>query len=306
VRICVLAWGFALAAVGGAAGQDLVRLSIPDCETASASEITKIVALELAPRITIVLDEDAPLEASLECASGRAVIYVRDVHRDEPLELILPLADTRREARPRLLALAIAELIATSLLERTPRPKSQVAPAPVVTPPPPERPLSLGVAVGVVRAFEPALWSPALRLDAAHGFSGWSLHADLELDFASHRTSDAALGARALSLGLAPALRLLDSELDWDLGLGFRVGLLWLSATPRAQNLEGRTVSGIFLAPFVWTALELQLATLWYLRLAFELAYVAKPVRGLDADQATLLELRGVRGASLLGVGIRL
>jgi hypothetical protein len=306
VRGCLLAWVFALVSARGvAAGQDVVRLSISDCETASAAEITKIVALELAPRITIVIDEAAPLEASLQCAEGRAVILVRDVDRAEPLELIMPLADTRREARPRLLALAIAELIATSLLEQTPRPKPHVEPV-VVAPPPRERPLALGLAVGVVRAFEPALWPPALRIDAAHGFGGWSLHADVELDFGSRSTSAATLGARALSLGFAPALRLLEGLLDWDFGVGLRAGAVWLSATPRAQGLEGRSVSGIFIAPFVWTALELPLTAAWYLRLAIEVGYVVKPVRGLDADDVALLELRGVRGASLLGVGIRL
>jgi hypothetical protein len=248
--------------------------------------------------------EPAALTASLQCAAGRAVIQVQDARRSEPLELVLPLADTRREARPRLLALAIAELIATSRLEQSPPPKPPVAP--VAPPPPRVRALSLGLALGLVRAFEPALWSPGLRLDAAYGFGRWSLHADLEADSGSRAESEATLGGRALSIGLAPAFRLVDGQLDWDLGLGVRGGAAWLSATSRQPNVAGRTISGTFIAPFAWTALELNLTELWYLRLALELGYVAKPVRGLDADKAVLLELKGLRGASWLGVGVRL
>ena len=98
-----------------------MRLSIPDCEGASGAEIAKLVGLELAPGLATVLDDASPatLHATLQCADGRALITVVDPARAQPLELSLSLVETHSEARERFLALAIAELIATSRLERS-------------------------------------------------------------------------------------------------------------------------------------------------------------------------------------------
>jgi hypothetical protein len=283
-----------------------VRLSIPDCENVAASQIVKLVALELAPQITIAHGEAevAALTATLECTDGRAVITVQDARRSEPLQLVLPLADTRREARPRLLALAIAELIATSRLEPGATPARAPPPPPIA--PPPERPLSLGLGAGIVYAFEPALWSPSLQIAAAYSLGSFQLQADIAFDWGSHSAAQANLDTQAVSLALAPGLRLIGGDLSWHAGLGLRGGVVWLAATPIADDLTGRTVSGFFLEPLAWTALQLRLSELVYVRLAFELGYVAQTVRGLDADDVALLELRGVRAASWLGAGIRL
>jgi hypothetical protein len=290
-----------------ALAEDVVRLAIPDCESVAGSQIVKLVALELAPQITIAHGEAeaAALTATLECMDGRAVITVQDTRRSEPLQLVLPLADTRREARPRLLALAIAELIATSRLEPGATPAPPPPPPPPVTPPP-ERPLALGVGAGVVYAFEPTLWSPSLQIAAAYSLGSLQLQADIAFDWGSHSAAQANLDTQALSLALAPGLRLVGGDLSWHAGLGLRGGVVWLAATPIADDLKGRTVSGFFLEPLAWTALQLRLSELVYLRLAFELGYVAQSVRGLDADHVALLELRGVRAASWLGAGFRL
>lgn len=297
-----------LTSAAPAAAQDVVRLVLSDCETASASQITKLVTLELASQFTLTRGAEpaATLTATLACSAQRAVIRVQDVRHPKPLELVLPLSDTRREARPRLLALAVAELIATSSLEleRTSRaPESFVR---RTAPPQRQRVLSLGLSVGGVRAFEPTLWSPGVRLDAAHSFGRWSLHADAQLDSGSRDTSAAALAARVLSFGIAPALKLFEGRLAAYLGVGLRAGAVWLSARSRQPGLDGRTLFGVLIAPFVWSALELQLSPRWYLGLALELAYVLKGVSGLDAANKPLLELSGLRAAAWLGVGVRL
>ena len=287
-----------------------MHLSIPDCEGATGAEIQKLVALELVPRFAIAPQPPAALEASLQCGTDRASIRVRDNDRDAALELEVPLADTRREARPRLLALAIAELIATSRLE-----PAQPAPRPPPPEPPraknePEAPaaepaFSIEASAGVVRAFEPALWAPGLRLAAAYGGGLLLLHADLDFSWTSRDTTEATLTASTLSFALAPGLRLWNSALDWHLGAGLRGGPAWLEATARSSELRGKSVSGIFLAPLAWTAFSLPLSAAWHLTLALELAYIIKPVRGFDAQGTTLLELSGVRLASWLGAGAK-
>jgi hypothetical protein len=272
-----------------------VQLSIPDCADASGAQIAQLVALELASRENLRLDASgAGLRASLRCSGDSAVINVRDPLRAEPLVLEMQLAQTRREARPRLLALAIAELIATSRLEHAP----QAAPPAE----PPEPALSAWLAAGLSRSYEPQLWSGALAAGAAHSFGLISLAAELGFDWTSNRTSAAEVRARALSLAVAPSLRVLRGELEWSVGLGLRAGYVWLQGSPRLPGFSGGSVSGAFVSPLVETAVQYHLTRRFALRASIELGYVVLPVRGLDADRIQLLEQSGVRATALLGL----
>jgi hypothetical protein len=284
---------------------DVVRLSIPDCDTTSGARITELVGLELASHPMIVRDDAqrATIRASLRCSASHAVITVEDSRRTTPLVLHLELEDTRAEARPRLLALAVAELIATSRLERTPA----VARVPVVSPVRHREPTSsLWIAAGVLRAHEPAVWSPALTAGAAHDIGPIELAGDLELDWGGRTTAEATVGARSLSLSVVPTLPLMAGRFGWGLGLGLRAGYVWLEATPREQTLIGQKLSGVFVAPILQSAHYLRLSGPWFARLALEAGYVAKTVRGLDADGNALLEVRGLRVGALLGLGLSL
>jgi hypothetical protein len=278
-----------------------VRLSIADCAGASGVQVSELVALELASRENLRLaDSDSGLQASLECDDESAIIRVNDPQRSAPLVLEVDLAQTRVEARPRLLALAITELIATSRLEH--------APAPAPPPPPeedePEPALSVWLGGSVLRAYEPAVWAGALAAGAAHSFGIVALGAELGFDSASRSTTDVVVRARAISIALTPSLALLREPFAWDLMLGVRVGYVWLDATARSTDFRAGKLSGAFIAPLAGTALRWHFLDRWFLRLAFELSYVVTPVRGLDAEQQALLELDGFRAGALVGVGV--
>jgi hypothetical protein len=277
-----------------------VRLVIPDCENASGAEIAKLVGLELAPKLTVALDDSpATLRATLRCADGRAFITVEDALRPTPLTLNLSLADTRSEARARLLALAIAELIATSRLEQS---SGQKPAQPAAEKPPRAAPLALWLGAGALRAFEPASWLPALALGAADSFGLLALSADLQFAWGEQNGSEALVRMRLLSLSFAPALHLTAGRVDGSLGLGLRAGYAWLLATPHQAGLTGRQFSGVFAAPALQGALQFRLSDAWRARLAAELGYVVAPLRGLDADGGTLLELSGLYASALLAV----
>jgi hypothetical protein len=290
-------------------GVESVRLSIPDCADLSGAQIRKLVALELASRENIELeDSDAGLQASLVCDGEHAVIRVSDPSRAEPLVLEMQLAQTRREARPRLLALAIAELIATSRLEHTPKPTpvvTQVESAPETLDEHASA-FTLWLGGGVVSEYEPRSWPATIAAGAMYSFGPIALGAELGFDWSSVSETAVSVRARAATLALAPSLWLVRAAVDWSVSLGVRLGYAWLEATSRSTELTAGTVSNAFLAPLASTALRWHFAAPWYLRVSLELSYVLTPVRGLDADRQPLLELKGARAAGILAIGLEL
>lgn len=283
-----------------------VQLSIPDCEDIPGTEIAKLVALELAPRHTTLSarPQGAPTRASVRCVAAHATITVEDPRRPSPLVLELALSETASEARPRFLALAVAELIATSRLEyvdalavRQPPPPAQPP-----SPPPSSDRFTVFLEAGATRAFEPALFAPAIVAGLSRGFAPFALIGDVVYERGQTGTLDASVTAQSLSLSVAPAWQISARRLTLSLALGLRGGYAQLAATPRRPGLVGRELSGFFLTPISDASLQLRLTHHWAARLALELGYVIKPVRGLDADQGTLLELRGLRLALALGM----
>jgi hypothetical protein len=299
----------ALLSARAAAAEDRVRLSIPDCEGASGAEIVKLVGLELAPGLATVLDDAFPatLHATLHCADGRALITVVDPARAQPLVLSLSLVETHSEARARFLALAIAELIATSRLERSSARKPP--PAEVVKPPdaaldetPDEAPLAFWLGAGVLRAFEPTSWLPVLGLGAADSFGRLALIGDLNFAWGTQQQTEARIQMRIASLSLAPAVQWSAGRFVGHVAVGLRAGYAWLIATPRQAGFAGQQLSGVLIAPVLQGALHWRVSDAWGARLGVELGYVATPLRGLDADGGTLIELRGLFVAGLLGL----
>jgi hypothetical protein len=305
----VVSWLLLPYAHAAADGVESVRLSIPDCAEASGAQIRKLVALELASRENIRLeDSDVGLQASLRCEGERAIISVYDPSRTEPLVLEMQLSQTRREARPRLLALAIAELIATSRFEQAPKPapvKREVVSEPE-TSDEAASVFSLWLGGGVLSEYEPRAWPATVAAGAALSFGPVALTTELGFDWSSKSESDVVVRARVASIALAPSLWLVRGPIEWTVSLGVRVGYAWLQATSRSMDLTAGSVSGAFLAPLAGTAVSWHVAAHWYLRAALEIGYVLTPVRGLDADLQPLLELKGSRAAGVLGVGLDL
>jgi hypothetical protein len=288
LRLATLCVWFALATTARAD-----ELAIADCAGASAQAITKLVQLELA-------SQDLHARGvSLQCEGTQAQIAVRDAN-DVTQALTLSLDDTQPEARARLLALTIAELVATHQLEE---PAASVAvQAPV--PPRVERRASLWLGAGVSR--QASLWLPTIHAGAGYDWGRVVAEADLRFDWRTVDGPRASTRARVLSLSLAPLHALRRGRTMLALGAGLRVGWAQLEAVAREEALVGRTLHGVYVAPIARGVLALALSDRWSTRLDLELGYVLRGLRGLDAEGASLLKLEGLRSSATLALALAL
>lgn len=297
LQLCALLLALTCGAKAAAQGarDEAVELSIPDCEQAPAAAIRKLVALDLEARGLRVAGalERARVRAELQCSGEAAALIVTDDRRATPLELQLPLRDTPPKARARFLALAMTELIATSELERPMRQREE----------PPTRPWrgAVWIAGGGMLGYEPRSFAPELQAGAAIGFERFSLQLDADFAWGARSLPAARVRTELLSLALAPGFRLVDGLVSWDLAAGVRAGIARLAADATQRDEVGRTLSGVWLAPLLQSALALRLAAHWRVQLGLEVEYIVKPMRGFASDGSTLIALRGVRAALLLG-----
>jgi hypothetical protein len=286
--------------IGAQSPEPGLQLAIPDCEDLSGEQIAGIVRLEVAAQRKPEGDSPRDTRASLRCEALRAAITVEDASGSAPLLLELDLAHTNPEARARVVALAIAELIATRRLER-----NEAAPPPPEEPPaasPGDSAFELSLEVGAARAYDPALFAPFIGIGAAQHVSQFALFADLALALGWLDTDQAALSTREMTLSLAPAWTPTVGALELGLAVGARAGYVSLSASPRIAGLAGRDLSGWVFMPLLRILLALRVSPQLAVRVAVESDYVATPIRGLDPDQGSLLSLRGLRLAAAIGV----
>ncbi|MET0387885.1 MAG: hypothetical protein ABW321_18070, partial [Polyangiales bacterium] len=90
------------------------------------------------------------------------------------------------------------------------------------------------------------------------------------------------------------------------LGPAVRAGYMRLSAAASSSAVEGLDLSGLWLGPCAQAAFQLTLTRRFQLRVGAELGYVARPLRGLDAERRPLLALAGPWIAGLVGVSWQL
>jgi hypothetical protein len=298
-----------------AAEADAIRLDLEDCEDITGSSVRELAALELAPSTVLAAEstEPAATRAQMSCQSGVAAIVVEDVGRAEPLRLEITLRDLTRSARPRLLALAVAELIATSRLQRQP-PKAReplVEREPEASAPSSEPPVAsasarwgvqLWLGVGAARVARPSMIAPLAALGVIVFWDALALTADLRFERAQLTQSIAELQLDAGSLALTPAWRLHASSADLLIGAGVRAGFASLRGSSRDAMLIGESVAGFWLAPCGQIAVQVRLARSWALRVGVEAAYVTRTLRGFGVNGESMLELRGLSLAAQLGV----
>lgn len=254
-------------------------VSVQDCDALDSAEVRRLLALELGTQA-----EAAPI--ALRCQGLQVKIALQPAAA-APLRLDVDLRDTRSEARARVLALAIAELVETGRLEPAP------PPAPAASDPA----LRLGVslAAGVARVLQPSATGPLFALGASGRRGALSLDADVALELASVTVEQAEVHARLASVSLAPGWHVASERLDLGLELGLRGAHLQLTAAARTTGLRGTTFSGATILPLARATLGVRLSRTLAARLGVEGAYVARPLSGLDADAQRLIALRGLR-----------
>ncbi len=293
---------------------DAVTIAHADCSPERIDEVVKLVALELSPRAVRRAGDgvSAATRAAVRCHDGRAELEVTDPTRAEPLTLSIDLEATPDNARTRLLALTLAELIATARLEAaapiaTPEPEFEADAQVSEASPPAERWLWVGV--GGSRQGEPGLWSPAIHLGGALTLGA---PFGLLLELQGHSgggtpASDATrttVHTRGLSATAGAAALLSLGGVELVLGAGAELGYAHLSGSSDDSGVEGRDLQGLWAGPALSAGVHLPVARPWALRLALDLDYVLVPVRGLDRDDSALYAVDGPRATLVLALAL--
>lgn len=309
-----------LATDAAADGMPAVTLTIDPCVAVDATDVRKIVELELHTTIQAT----GLTRVTARCRESLIDLTVEDSVTGKSLMRTVDIAAQAPKARARLLALAITELISASWTELETNPTPAVKPA---GPPPP--PAAQEAARGVVRARVPILggapsapirvlalleqrgffatkaWVTGLGVRVARdsGFLGWSAEM-----VASQGTAAASLGEVAIDLA-SGALAVTISE-TWSVvsargAAGARFGAARLSGVPRGDDVESRSVRGPWGGPFLGGSITLAPFKPLIIEASLESGYVLAPVHA-RVDGERQVSIAGVWLAGALAVGVTL
>ncbi|MGF1467350.1 MAG: hypothetical protein ACFCGT_14585 [Sandaracinaceae bacterium] len=203
-----------------------LRLALEACLDVVPGEVRRIVAVELRGALADpALPDRETTRAEVRCEGSSVALRVDDPITGKELSRTLELAGTDPRARPRLLALAVVELVAASWTELASNPTPVVPPAR-----PPEGSAARRTALQVAeerdsrRGPTGSGWSVALggrgQVLARNGLRLWG--GEVRLAVLQIGPWSLGLGGRALLGGLdrAPAGRVLAERYEGFLGVG--------------------------------------------------------------------------------------
>lgn len=298
----------------GLYGATLVALDTSPCTTAllDREELRRQLALELMPaEVTTSSAASAEIRLSVQaerCEPGTTRFLLEVEVRATKLLLRGPvdLEDVPAAARPRTLAVALAELWSTLMQRPLPRPPLRVsAPAPPSPPPPPPRWLRAAIFAGAraVPRYGTASFGGRGAVYALGERFGFSADLGLDLAEASDPLGRAQLGL--LGGGVAAYLRAELGLIEVSLGPRVELDYAWVSGTAR----DAGTVSahgGAFTAlGGVRAELGVALGEDVVGLLGFDLAGVLRGIEG-RADDRNVIGLSGLVLGLSLGAALAL
>jgi hypothetical protein len=297
-----------------------VELHLEDCLGADATAVRRIAAAELGD-VLLGIERDrenagdtpAPQtpneEADLtrleaDCGVESAILVVSNAPRGMRLERRIDLANAAPNARTRLLALSIAELIGAGFAaidampppappapeviaeERAPpRPQRIVVratPAPEAEPPP-TRPLGIRL-IGVARVSgTPVHISGGGGIGLEIGLP-YMLGVGADFRYEQGRADGGPLGEVALHVAWGSLLALVRPFVGWSsltIGLGAKLGAAWLEGVP-AEGVGGGTQAGFVFGPAIAFHGALHLAGAGYVHVGLELSWITVGVSGVN------------------------
>jgi hypothetical protein len=293
------------AAPSAAEGEPL-RVAVA-CPGLDAEELRVVLAVEIR---RVVLPGQGAAPVRVTCEADEASLVLAPPAR--PGERHIDLSGAPPVARPRLLALALAELLGYVRPKPPPSPEVPAPPPPpppgsplaVASPSPPARPAgALLAAVGAAR----------LGGDALTGGGGvkgiWPVGGprilSLELTYLAGRPRLAAGDVDLSEIGGAFALGVQRPRGGFAFGLsaGARADWVRLAGRPERSDLAGANLSALIFGPLLsanalsprWGALRVALAV--------EAGYLARGVAG-SAPDGSALAVRGAWAGATLGVGV--
>jgi hypothetical protein len=224
-----------------------VTLTVDPCAGVPAPFVERVVAAELSgeadrgatgapptPTDVRVTCQGGAVVVTASTASGKPVVRTIDLEREEP------------PARPRVLSVAIAELVGAARAKPPPPPPEPPPPptpppatepaTPAPTPPPRGGPWSVGAA-GIARGFA-SVTTLGARMTAAYvSRAHLGLRADVDGAMGRARVDLGAVDARIASAGAQAIVsaRWSRARVGFEGGLGARVGVASLEGRPDAR-----------------------------------------------------------------------
>ena len=276
------------------AGELPIVLDVAPCLDIAPARLEELLALELR-----VLTESGgpsppgPTRARVDCAGPAVVLTVPDRLGGAPAERRLDdWSAYPKQGRPRLLALALSEMIARAWA-------SEAAPAVVVArapaPAPPVAPfalararLQLGVLAAVERIGRPRETGAGLDVVLGWRARSWLVaEVGARASATSFDTTPGAVSARTLSMFAAALLGPRHGRLWVGAGPGVRGGWAWLRGNPSGADPTGRSLAAAWWGPFAAGAIAIQLGHHLCLLGTIEGGWVARPVVGEVGPTAT-------------------
>jgi hypothetical protein len=301
-----------------------VRAVINDCPGLDSQETARLFNIEIrqqpsadpsgSPQATV---------ARVSCPdSDTAELRVDDPLTGKTLMRTVAIKDTPSSARPRLLALALAELVYASWSELALRPvpvgppdessdKARLAAAEAVRGKMQDASKKFDLhlmAVGSAQfLFEGTggVYGGGIRIAGDHPYHlGWTVDAIFEHGY--NRVSLGSITTNVLSIGASLTGRYEVSIVILRGAAGFRTGGAWLTGTPSdSTTYEGRTVAGAFFGPMGSLGMDVKLPYHLILGVLVEGGYIAVPVNGTGGGE-TAASFGGPWVGVQLGFGVSL
>jgi hypothetical protein len=235
-----------------------VFITVVDCDEALAREAQRIAAIELRAALVDATPDEATTQVKATCGPESANLRVIDPTTGKSVERSVGLFEAPPPARARLLALAIAELVAASWLELESNPEPKAPPAVPLAPLAAREAARGAIArqpIGVaVVADAHLLASGDLLLGGGARTEIWiSSTFFVRFDALAHYAEvSRATGTIALTMtSLSPALGA-SFRAGWlqpSVSVGVRAGYVWMNGVARSAATTGTREEGAWGGP---------------------------------------------------------
>lgn len=317
---CLVALALALALRGAAAqasaGPERPRVSIEvvGCDPALAREAQRIAAIELRAILVPPAPDGTVTQVSAECRDTLAALIVIDPTTGKSLARTVTLTEAAPNGRPRLLALAVAELVVASWSELQSNPWPKATPA---TPLAPYAARQAARAAVADRALELAAivdlhllgggdWLFGGGARGTRWLSPWLFaRFGALVDYAELGRPGGSVAVLMPSVSAAlGASRWVGASLRPAISLGLRGGYVWMNGIADGGAATARSQQGAWVGPEATLQLSAWAAARIHPVLSLDVGAHVLGVRGTVNDGRDV-EAVGVWGEISAGVAVR-
>jgi hypothetical protein len=291
-----------------AAAPDPFELAISGCDASvDATRLRAQLVIEL--RALPAELTTSPPRITLACEGPRLALVVGPLVSGAVARSEVDLASVPEATRPRVLALAITELMEPRDAAPSPAPPATIEPPAVImttgAPPPPAPRVRLYAETSLRRIATPATWLGGLGVGGDVALRSWlALAVELTVEGGSTSTTAASVSWRQGGLTAGIAVTGARGRWAWGLEPAFGVALLGLSAAAAAPTARGDSFTGVWAGPELAARARCGLGRAGFLQLQARGGYLTRTVVGFGDDGGRLVDVSGPWASLGLGGGV--